>query len=719
MNAWYGTFLVCGAVLTAPVFGGSEKQDKVFMKAKTFFQTDRSYVPRLGISTDGVVVHRHGVGFEDISAAIASWQARGGTVGRMFFVDSDGANAYWTGKWDGIDHSDDVERKSGGEKVMCAGVRPYMVPTEGWTKYLEGQAELALRAGATAILPEEPLAHAFSGYSKSFQELWKQHYGFAWQAQDSSAEARFLTGQLKSKLYLDLEEKLMETTHAYRGEDGIEASFIIPIHSIYGNMAAQLVAPLGDSTHLDGVDGYIGQIWTGPVNWALAQYDSTDKSFFGSAFALYDYFTQLTVGTDKKLWLLVDPVEDNLNHEWGEFAEWYHHCVAAMLLMSGIDSYEIMPWPDRVFLPGFDTGGGTPAPESFTIPLLAITQALQEMPLGGEWDLMDSAQPSAGISVAIADSAMWQPWEDGKLQGTYGMLMPLIQRGVPAGACVLERSSDKAYMDRHRVILLSYESFKPVAAGINEDLAEWVRRGGVLILLGEPGDELDRSKRFWWRRQGFASPTHHLISLLDKPVAAKTEWSCGEGYVIRKNISPKKFARPAAAEKVYLPLVDQALQHATEPGKLQTPGHFIMRRGPFVVAHAMDCPVELEGWFVDIFDPDLPVVDGIHLAPGGSGLYRDVVQTLESEEMPKVLHATHRLVSQQSQGNETRFTVKGPAETPAVARLFFGKREILDVSATTADGRKIEVDVKNEKPTARLKFANDPDGVDVVVTYKL
>ncbi len=710
--------LSCGSVPAAKDSKKMAEPEKVFMATKTIFQTDQPYDPKMGIAADGVIVHRHGVEFPDLNSAIASWKERGGTVGRMFFVDSDGRKVYGSGVWDGIDHSDDIEQSKDGKKNICAGVRPYMVPTVGWTSYLVEQAEMSLRAGASAILPEEPLAHADAGYSRGFQQLWEPYYGFPWQAQHSSELARFLTAQLQSKLYLDLEESLLETTQAYNKKTGSGASFIIPIHSIYGNIAAQLVAPLGASTHLDGVDGYIGQIWTGPVNWALAQYDSPDKSFFGSAYALYDYFTQLTVGTDKKLWLLVDPVEDDLNHTWNEFSEWYQHCVAAMLLMPEVDSYEIMPWPDRIFLPGYETGGSTPAPPDFRTTLLAITQALQEVPLGGQWSLMDATRPSAGISVAIADSAMWQPWEDGKLQGTYGQLMPLIERGVPVGACVLERSADQAYMDRHRVIVLSYESFKPTAPEMNRDLAEWVRHGGVLVVLGKPGDELDRSDGLWWAKAGHPSPMHHLLAQLEQPKSAEGEWLCGKGYVIRNKISTAEFADPSIAKKVYLSLIDQALQHTVSGGELSTPGHFIMRRGPFVVAHALDKPVSVEGWFVDIFDPDLPVVKGIQLAPGESGLFRDVVQTLDAEETPMVLHTTHRLISQQSGKEGIRFSIKGPAETPAVARLFLGKRKISKISAITADGRNVEVDAKREGPTSRLKFANNPDGVDVVVTYK-
>ncbi|RKX41496.1 MAG: hypothetical protein DRP64_11275, partial [Verrucomicrobia bacterium] len=311
----------------------------LFKAVKTMFQTNEFYDPREAMALDGIIVHRHGVGFSDLVSHIASWEGRGAAVGRMFFADSDAGNAYTSGAWDGTNHADDIETDQGGNPILV-GSRPYMVPTSGWTSYLEEQAEMSLLAGAAAIFPEEPLAHAYSGYSPSFQQLWVQHYGFPWQAQHTSALARFLTAQLKAKLYLDLEASLMQTTHTFGGAVVSDPAFVIPIHSIYGNIAGQLVAPLGDSTSLDEVDGYIGQIWTGPINWSLGQYSSSEKSFFSSAYALYDYFTQLTVGTDKKLWLLVDPVEDDPNHTWTEFLEWYRHSVTAMLLMPTVDSYE-------------------------------------------------------------------------------------------------------------------------------------------------------------------------------------------------------------------------------------------------------------------------------------------------------------------------------------------------------------------------------------------
>ena len=125
-----------------------------------------------------------------------------------------------------------------------------------------------------------------------------------------------------------------------------------------------------------------------------------------------------------------------------------------MLLMEDVDSYEIMPWPDRIFLPGYQTGGETPAPEDYRIMILSVTQALQEVPKGGsssvlngsvgmprwgipdvrlEWDAPVGGRVipvSEGVGVAVADTLMWQRHKGPWLQGMYGhgMLLDIFMR---------------------------------------------------------------------------------------------------------------------------------------------------------------------------------------------------------------------------------------------------------------------------------------------------
>ncbi len=708
---------VCGIASAEPPAGTGAARS--FLATKTLFQTNVGYDPRLAIAVDGVIVHRHGADLASLRRDIASWRQHGPLVGRMFFADSDATNEYWTGRWDGAPHPDEVERDAKGEVVKCADVRPYMLPTEGWTRYLEEMTARSIDAGADAVLPEEPLAHVFTGYEKAFQALWVKRYGRPWQPESASPEAHYLTAQLKSELYLELERRLAKATKERTRREKRDIPFVVPVHSLYSNVASRLVAPLGTSAGTREFGGYIGQVWTGPVNWALAHYDSRDKSFFDSAYVLYDYFVELAAGSGKRMWLLADPVEDDPRHEWKEFETWYRHCVAAKLLFPEVDAYEVMPWPDRIFLPGHATGGGTPAPERFRILMLSAIQVLQEVPEGGQW-CGDSAGgdggPTEGVGVAVADTLMWQPQRGPVLQGVYGLMLPLVHAGVPAAACVLERSGDPAYMSRFRTIALSYEDLKPLDAKMNAAVAQWVKRGGALIILG-PADDLGGAA-MWWKKAGFASPVHHLLAELDIKADADGEWKAGKGWVARRTISPRRFGDPAVAQAEYLPLVDAALRKAGGRG-LSTPGSFCMRRGPFVIAHATRTALGIPGKLIDVFDPELPVLDGVKVEPGASGVYRDVTSALGSaadgRARPRVLHCTHRLMSEAYRAGVLRFTIRGPAETPAVVRVWAAAAAPTSITAKDATGKSVAVDSRPDGPTLRLRFPNHPDGVTVEV----
>ena len=704
-------FLALKMLVATNITIAENKNSNCFMQAKTVFQVNNFYDKRLAIYSDGVIIHRHGDNLETMTKAIKSWNNEIPCVGRMFFSDSDGANEYWTGKWDGTPHPDDREMDAASNIVMCSGVRPYMVPTKGWINYLKDQTKIALKGGAVAILPEEPLAHVHTGYSKSFKKLWVEHYKVPWQAENSSDIARFLTAKLQVELHLELEKTLSKTTKEFNEN----AALVVPIHSIYGNIASGLSAPLGMSVGTKGIDGYIGQIWTGPVRWALGNFISADKSFFASAYALYDYFTQLTIGTDKKLWLLVDPVEDDPNHTWNEFSKWYEHCVVAMLLMPEVDSYEIMPWPDRIFLPGYQTGGGTPAPEDFRVKILTISQTLQDVPKGGEWFSGTSSKPTEGIAVAVADSAMYLNKAVPKLQGLYGMLLPLISQGIPVSSFVMERVEDKNYADLYKLIVLSYEDFKPEKPEMNVALAEWVKRGGTLVIFGCDEDELDKADYFWWHKLGYGSPVKHLLAQFHKTKTRKEKWKFGKGTVIRKKMSPRDFAGTAMVSEFYLPVMEWAVKNSHISGGFKTPGNFCMKRGNFIIAHSEKKKISREGKFIDIFDTNLSVVDYIKLKPGESGLYKDISEFLENEKDAIVLHSTLRLISQGYKNEILKFTIKGPSETPAVARIFFPTKKKLDVVAVNSKGEKIKVSVIKNKETYLLKFPNSPDGVTIIV----
>lgn len=679
-----------------------------FLQAKTVFQTNQPYDPRLAIAVDAVIVHRHGASDKDLRQVIASWKEHGYPVGRMFFADSDAGNIYWRGGWDGRRHSDDVERNADGQVVRCAGTRPYMLPTDGWIRYLEAMTRQSIAAGADAILPEEPLAHVDTGYEPSFRELWRKRYGSPWRPESESAEARFLTAQLKNERYLELERRLAALTERESRRVGRDIAFVLPVHSLYSNRAAKLVAPLGTSRAIPKVDGVIGQVWTGPVRWALANYDSPQKSFFGSAYALYGYFAAMEAGGDRKLWLLVDPVEDDPHHRWSEFEAWYRHCVVASLLFPTVDAFEVMPWPDRIFLPGYATGGGTPAPERNRISILSAVQAQQEVPRSSHWELPSGGPP--GVGIAVGDTLLWEAPHGPRLQGVYGLILPLVEGGAAVSSCLAERAGEPGYLDRFRVNLVSFDAWKPAGEDTNRRLIDWARRGGTLIVLGN-ADRVEGTS-FWWRRFGRASPLHDLLAAVGMDVEKDDERAIGRGRIWRRCVSPARFANPDTARRVYLPLVDRGLRAAGVERGLDMRGSFLLRRGPFVIAHASTRPLDLLGPLVDLLDPDLPLHDGVHLAIGQSGLYRDVRDLLEGHQGAalRLLHATHRVVETTHHGTVLRIRIRGPVGTPGVARIY-APNGIRAIEARRQGGDAVDVDQRRDSTTFLLRFPNAPGGV--------
>ena len=256
---------------------------------------------------------------------------------------------------------------------------------------------------------------------------------------------------------------------------------------------------------------------------------------------------------------------------------------------------------------------------------------------------------------------------------------------------------------------------------MNLALVNWVKAGGSLIVLGE-ADDLDGA-RFWWRELGYASPLAHLLTelgLID--IDRDGDHAVGGGWVLRRTVSPRRFGDPDAARDEYVPLVELALSKSDGPRELAAPGGFCLRRGSFIIAHAASAPVTLPAKLVDVFDPELPVLDGAVLEPGSSGLYRDASAIVSGEgrghKQPCVLHATHRVMSEQYRRNVLRVVIRGPAETPAVVRLFAADRRARSLTVRGATGDKLKVEWQQDGSTVLARFPNDPAGATLEVRWK-
>lgn len=683
---------------------------------KTLFQTNSSYDQRIAIPVDGVIVHQHGAPADRIAKILQSWSVQNFLPQRMFFADSDAGNHYTQGRFDGQTHFEDIELDQNGKRILCANVRPYMLPTKGWTDYLKTQVKYSIDAGAAAIYPEEPLAHNFTGYEQSFKKAFAEEYNTPWQPPHESPNAFYKTAQLKNKLYINLEQDLQKYTDQYARQNNRPVDFLIPIHSMFSNLSASLIAPLGTSLDLKGHKGYIGQIWTGPVRWTIGQCSNKNITFFDSAYVNYDYFVNLVADSDLKLYLLADPVEDDPSYKWDQYDQWYKECLAAKLIFPLIDTYEIMPWPDRIFLPGHTIGGGTPGPARYRTILMSAITALQDVPLGTRDDLTAG---SKGIGMLIGDSAMWQNSNQPVQDPFMGLLIPPLKQGIPISSVPIERSADKNYMKNFRLLMLSYEAWKPHKEKYHNQLLAWVNNGGTLIVF-DTKDTFDNIDMFW-KQQGFKTPQAHLLSKFK--INPESVTSCpynkktGKGQIILSNLSPKTFVNNETAQQKYLPLLRSTFQqHLNE--KLNEPQYLIAKRGDFLIAHTFDTQNTIKGKFINIFHEDLPVIQNPVMPPNTSQILYDIENQTQSNT-PKLLYTTYRLMGKKELPNQTTFLIQGPAGTDGRAKLYTAGNKPDSISAHTNQGQSVKTQIiESEDKTLLIKFPYNAKPTAFKITWK-
>ncbi|MCK9221215.1 MAG: hypothetical protein PHV61_05725 [Limnochordia bacterium] len=492
--------------------------------AKTLFQTGiNTYDPRIDLRTDGVMVHKHGLITPPVSYTLRDWKSIGNyLVYRMWLIGSDAGQSFTRGEYDGHEYPEAIETGRVGNH-FAVGSRPYMVPTTAWNEYMRRITRESIDAGVVGVVPEEPLAHAAAGYSPAFQLAWEDFYGEPWQPPHSSRDAFWKKSKLQSHLYLETVKAVID--EAKTCSNG-ETEVLLPTHSLISHAAGQMIFPSGAAARLPGLDGIIGQVWTGPISWSLGVYAGNrltrDNGFFDSAWLLYSYFANLTRDSEKQMFLLGDPVEDDPQYRWEQYHLWYNQTLVAMLMFSDVFGYQVMPWPERVFLPGYGTGGGSPGPAEYRTQLMVNFQALSDMENQEEIHWQGGTE---GIGVLVGDTMVWQRGgpEGSGMESFHGLVLPLLRQGIPVQVLPVERIIDQGYLDPFRLLLVSYDMWKPLDPASHVALRQWVQQGGILVFFD--GNDAYNQVDEWWRQAGYHAPVEHLFEQLGIPVERQSRAS--------------------------------------------------------------------------------------------------------------------------------------------------------------------------------------------------
>ena len=69
----------------------------------------------------------------------------------------------------------------------------------------------------------------------------------------------------------------------------------------------------------------------------------------------------------------------------------------------------------------------------------------------------------------------------------YGLAMPLLKHGIPVEPVQVENATAPNFLDRYKVLLLTYEGQKPPTPEFHKAIAAWVKQGGVLFTIANLG----------------------------------------------------------------------------------------------------------------------------------------------------------------------------------------------------------------------------------------
>lgn len=568
---------------------------------------------------------------------------------------------YLSGEYDGAEHWDEAQTDRCGNMILHGVDAPYMVPTVSFADYITEKLKAIVDAGVEAIHVEEPEFWDRAGYSGSFKREYKMFYREDWTPPHESLDAKYKTARLKAYLYARTIDRVSAALKEYALKKyGKDLRFYVPTHSLLNYTQWKIVSPEGKLADIPGVDGCIAQVWTGTSrekNWFNGE---LKERTFETAFLEYGVMQELVKGTGRHMWFLHDPIEDSPVFDWADYRKNYLCTVAASLMHPKINSYEICPWPNRVFegkypkdsehaenIPPeyasilnntFNTLGTMESGEDNAIRVGILTGDCQlyqrDYP---DSEFSETAVPEVGTVLKDSDDLIGRfqrelfpsGHPDGELMlkfisskafpSFYSLALPLLKYGIPIRPVLLDNARRyTGYLDDYDVLLLSYEYMKPDYPDINNSLSEWVKHGGTLIYIGDDSDPYNRMNS-WWSGK-YNSPAEHLFDMLGITLQSDKEiYQCRKGVaaIWRTNPCMFGFSKPHADT-----LRDFFSEAAGKKGFVpEYKNSLTVKRAPYIISAVMDesvddKPLELSGLFADMFSPDFKIIEHKEIRPG-------------------------------------------------------------------------------------------------------
>jgi len=679
------------ALILVPTLASAEKDVMKGMKINprpkephTSFQTPTGYLPENDIRTDAVIV------YSSDKDRISSWKEKGYSVQTMY--------GFRTGDDYIKDHRDEGQTAADGTILTCGPGSYYMVPTQSRLDAALAYYRRTLDGGTDAVVPEEPEFFIQAGYSESFKREWHAYYNEPWQDQTSSIEARWKSSRLKGYLEYRMVKSILEDAEKRRPE----VVRMIAAHSPVSYYLWGIIYPHYEVMKLPALQEMIAQVWTGTARSACRYEGVMAERTFENGFLEYSSLYNLMRGTGKRVWFLMDPLEDNPDRSMVDYETNYEKTLVASLMFPEVDEYEVMPWPTRIF---------GRVPDEFATKTMSVVTMLGDMHNQKDSELDVGTR---GIATFVADSMAWQRGEPhaSNFDNFYGLTLPLLMRGIPVQVAQLERTPEPNYLQPYKVLLVSYDIMKPMDPAYNKALAKWVKAGGTLILFG--GTDAYNDLPEWWKRAGFKSPHDHLLAELGCAGASDGMHKFGRGTVIVVGTPPSYFASSKESADELRAIVARACKAAGIKYREQ---HYMkVRRGRYVAARTFGKPLELKGKFVDVLDPGLGYLENPTVRADGLAVLADVGK-LMADSKPRVLLSSSRIEASSETASSTKLLLSGPLKTRGILRLSTAGRTLKSISVQDPSGGSVPFETSTEGGTLLIRHDCLPDGVLVELQW--
>lgn len=695
---------------------------------KTVFQTSNPWKPVTDVRADVAIVYsvkeHHGKGSMTFEERVQSWRDKGYQTHFMTGIAWGEYQDYFTGKWDGKWHLDEGQVTQKGDTLWHGRLVPYIVPSMNFIKYMkEAVIKRVIDAGIDAIFLEEPEFWARSGYSTAFKKEWKEYYGFDWRPQHESPENTYLSNKLKYHLYYRALNECFTYAKEYGKSKGMNVRCYVPTHSLVNYSQWMIVSPEASLASLPCVDGYIAQVWTGTSREPNYFNGREKERVFETAFLEYGSMESMTAPTGRKMFFLTDPIED-WPRDWADYKKNYQATFTAQLLYPMIADYEVMPWPDRIYQGLYRTSANSDKkeqiPRFYSTQMQVMINTLNNMPLSE-----NKVSGAQGIGILMSNSLMFQRfpthsgYDDPQLSNFYGQALPLLKRGVPVKTVHIENVAFSQTWKDVRILIMSYSNMKPMDKAAHDHIAGWVKNGGTLVYCGRDEDAFQRVQE-WWNTEGntFKAPSEHLFKTLGlKEPFQSGEYTVGKGNVVIMRNDPKEFVLKATSDDEYVNTIKK-LYEAHGGGAMKYKNNFTLTRGPYELVSVVDenvdqSPYILKGKLIDLFDPEIPVLDQKQVNPGEQAFLYNIGK-VKNPKTPQVLAAAARVYNEKISKNAYAFVAKSPLNTTNVMRVLLPAKA-KDITVTDTAGKPVEAKTSwdAESKTFFLSFENSPNGVHV------